>query len=178
MCLGAAAGGACSPPAPPASRWFWPRRLCMMRGSCRSQCSLGRAEGSLKRRRRNGDGDAAIAVPGVPSRFRPIARVSGSSWRIELVRKLGLRLPLLLSRRHRRGTMCFGLQAWAWLLSRRPRVEVHVFSPRPRSSKRIKSCTGMPPGALTHREHAGRSRVNSQIENWVFYKEGCRPVKI
>ena len=85
---------------------------------------LGWAEGPLKRYARNSDGGAAIQVLRISSVFwvdRSVL-VRFGPW---ILLKLGLRRHLFL-RRHRRGTLCYDLVAWARFLPRSPLFEVHV----------------------------------------------------
>ena len=91
---------------------------------------LGWEEGALKRHVRNSSDDAAIEVASVFSVFLLVCSVFVIVGRSSRQTKLGLRPPCFFFRRHCRGTMFYGLWAWARLLLRSPFVEVRVLSPR------------------------------------------------
>ena len=97
------------------------------------QGSLGWAGGTLACHARNSDGDAAIEVLSFASVFWVdrvvVVAVGRSSWC-----KNCASTAMIFFRSHRRGTLCYGLNPWARLLSRSPPVEVHDLSPRLGSS--------------------------------------------
>ena len=91
--------------------------------------SLEWAEEALEPHVRDSDGDAAIEVLSFASVFwvdRVVLVALGrSSWC-----KNCASTAMIFFRSHRRGTLCYGLNPWARLLSRSPPVEVHDLSPR------------------------------------------------
>ena len=123
--------------------------------------SLRWAEGASKRRTRSSDSDEAVELFSEYSCFWLLA-----AWPSELLEKMHCgRHDFFFLRRHRRGMMYYGLQAWARLLPRLPAVEVRVLSPRSWSStrpKNAKSCQAAP-SVLSHRKHATSSWANSEI---------------